>query len=167
MRHNRHYLRALLLLLGGGALLLLIRGFLIPKSFNEYGFYRGDNVEEQMNKPTRFAAKEACAACHEDIWKKHQKGSHAKVQCQNCHAPLSVHVNLETGDFVDKMPINKSSKLCLRCHLQLPSRPKTQPQIDVETHISRTAPTAPPRSDEVCLTCHTPHDPKIKRQHGM
>ena len=153
MRHTKHYFRAAFLLIGGAFLFLLVRAFLIPPSFGEYGFYRGANVEEQMAKPIHYAAPDACAACHDAPWQTHQKGKHASIPCQDCHAPLSEHVDIEKGELVAPMPIQKTSKLCLRCHLKLDSRPKTQPQIIVQEHGEGAA----------CFDCHKPHDPKNPR----
>lgn len=150
------------MLFAGLLTFLIVRGLLIPRSFGEYGFYRADNVKEQMDKPIHFGSKDVCSACHDAIWNQHQKGVHVKVPCQDCHAPVSTHVDLEKGEFVDKMRIQKTSKLCLRCHTKLPSRPVNFPQIDVETHLEK-VPNA--HQTDVCFGCHNPHDPRGKR-HG-
>lgn len=156
-RHTKHYFRAGFLLVGGLVLLLMVRGFLIPRSFGEFGFYRGDNVEEQMNKPVSFAAKDACATCHAAEWEQQQKGAHAVVQCQNCHDRLSAHIDVDKGEMVGPMPIQKTAQLCLRCHMQLPSRPKTHPQINPEQHL-KDVPEA--HRADICFACHAPHSPK-------
>lgn len=141
----------MILLLAAGLLALLIaRGFLIPQSFNEYGFFRGKNVGEQMNIAMRRGAVDACQACHGTVWETHQKGSHKTVHCQNCHDSLSAHVDLERGELLAAMPIQKEAKLCLRCHATLPSRPKSFPQIDAATH----------GAGGDCFACHAPHSPK-------
>ena len=155
MRHTKHYFRISFLLIGAFLLFLLFRAFMIPHSFGDFGFFRGDNVQEQMDPPITFAPKETCADCHPDVAQKHSGGQHQPVQCQNCHEPLSVHVNLETGDFLDAMPIDRSTKLCLRCHRQLPSRRSDFPQIDLEKHL----PTDRMQNPEACVTCHNPHSP--------
>ncbi|MDO8518820.1 MAG: hypothetical protein Q7T11_01495 [Deltaproteobacteria bacterium] len=158
IRHTKHYFRAAFLILGGLGLFLLVRAFLLPSSFGKYGFYRGDNVAEQMAKPIHFAPKNACADCHGDIWEKHQTGSHSTVQCQNCHDALSVHFNAEKGEMVGPMPIQKNTKLCLRCHLDLPSRRADFPRINPEEHLKENPAAHDPG---VCGTCHSPHSPKI------
>lgn len=159
MRHTKHYYRALFLLVGGALLFLLVRAFLLPESFGQYGFYRGANIEEQMEKLPHFAKLNACADCHDTTWKSHQEGVHKKIQCQNCHDALSAHVDVKTGEMVGKMPIEPSKKLCLRCHWKLPSRPVTIPQIDLEDHLD-SLPNA--QDANVCSGCHNPHDPNLE-----
>lgn len=159
-RHTKHYFRAAFLLVGAILVFFVARAFLIPESFSRYGFYRGDNIEEQMNHKVQFANADACATVchqHDEIWQTHQKGAHAHVKCQNCHDLLSVHADAEKGEFIGEMPIQRDSKLCLRCHLKLPSRPQKFPQIDPQVHLAN-APEA--HKPDICLVCHSPHDPK-------
>src|SRR3990172_11506033 len=116
-RHTKHYFRAIFLLIAGVLLFFTVRAFLIPPSFGRYGFYRGDNVEEQMNHKVKFANADACATVchnHDDIWKTHQNGPHAKVKCQVCHDLLSVHVDEKKAEFIGEMPKQRDAKLCLR-----------------------------------------------------
>ena len=155
-RHTKHYFRAAFLIVGGLLFFFLVRGFLLPQSFGKYGFYRGDNVEEQMDKPVKFVPKDVCGQCHPDILAQNQKGPHTKIQCQSCHDALPVHVDLEKGEIVGKMPIQKTAQLCLRCHNKLPSRPKNFPQIDIEEHLKGNPKVHDP---EVCFNCHSPHNP--------
>ena len=160
IRHTKHYFRAGFLVFVGLLLFLLVRGLLIPSSFNKYGFYRADNVKEQMAKSVHYGSPDICADCHSDVWQQKQKGPHKPVPCQDCHAPLSEHVDLEKGELVGPMPIQRTVKLCLRCHLKLPSRPSTFPQIDLEDHLAKVPDAHKP---EVCLSCHSPHDPLGKK----
>lgn len=46
---------------------LLIRGFVVPKSFGQYGHYRGAAIAEIAARPVTFAGHQACADCHTDI----------------------------------------------------------------------------------------------------
>ncbi|MDO8526602.1 MAG: hypothetical protein Q7T03_02820 [Deltaproteobacteria bacterium] len=161
MQNSKHYFRAGALVIGGLFLFLLVRSFLVPSSFGKYGPYRGDNVREQMAKPTSYSAPNACADCHPDVWKKHSAGKHAPLPCQDCHAPLSQHFDLEKGELIGPMPIQKTSKLCLRCHLKLPSRPASFPQINPEDHLIR-VPEA--RQADVCFRCHNPHSPALRKK---
>ncbi len=154
MRHSKHYFRAAILILGGFFAFLTVRSLVLPKSWGEFGHYRGDNLAEQMAKPVSFGPPAICATCHGDVSELHQKGSHKTVQCQNCHAPLSVHI--KDGAFQELMPIDRSATLCLRCHAALPSRPKGFPQIDVKSHIEAAGLELAPG---VCLNCHQAHDP--------
>lgn len=159
MRHTKHYFRALILLAGAGLGFFLFRAFMIPASFGKFGHYRADNVAEQRQKPLRHAPQQTCADCHAEQFQQHQSAKHAAVPCQDCHAPLADHIDLEKGEMVGAMPIQRTSKLCLRCHRKLPSRPREFPQIDLEDHLAGVAPPHPP---EICLSCHSPHQPKPK-----
>lgn len=156
MRHSKHYFRAGFLILGGFFAFLIVRSLLIPKSFGQHGFYRGDNIPEQMAKPVVFGEKESCVECHPDVMATHKRGSHQTVQCQNCHAPLSVHI--QDGVFQEAMPVDRSATLCLRCHAALPSRPEGFPQIDVNQHLGSKGEAL---GTGVCLHCHMPHDPNL------
>ena len=155
MTHSKHYFRAGGIVVGGFFAFLIVRAFLMPKSFGQYGHYRADNVAEQRAKPLAFGAISACGECHAEQAMIHGKGKHQTVQCQNCHAPLAVHI--QEGVFQEPMPINRLAALCLRCHGELPSRPEGFPQIDVKKHLGGMAPEGP--SEGVCLRCHRPHDP--------
>lgn len=161
MHHTKHYFRAGLLIVMVLLLFFLVRSFLIPPSFGKYGFYRGDNVQEQTAKAVRFGPPNSCQDCHSEVWEEREKGKHQGVPCQDCHGPLGEHVNIETGEFVGEMPVRRTSKLCLRCHLKLPSRPEAFPQIDLEDHLVNVPDHTKP---EVCLQCHHPHNPVIKKK---
>ncbi|MBI2343690.1 MAG: hypothetical protein HYV02_05120 [Deltaproteobacteria bacterium] len=156
MKHTKHYYRIAAFLIGAIFLFLIVRAFLIPKSFGEFGFYRADNLSEQKRLPISFAARGDCAACHPDIATRHQQGPHQPVQCQNCHAPLTQHI---AGDGTHKapMPINRASALCLRCHRALPSRPTEFPQIQIVEH---TGLAEHELTEGFCIQCHHPHDPR-------
>ena len=108
-----------------------------------------------MSLPLSFAKRGTCGDCHE-IFEIHGKSKHQSVQCQNCHAPLAVHV--VDGEMKKLMPINRSPKLCLRCHRTLPSRPKDFPQIVVQDHVGEF------EQDlklGACIECHQPHNPSL------
>lgn len=160
MQHSRHYFRAGFLI--GGLLLLFFlgRSFLIPPSFGKYGFYRADNVQEQRAKTPRFGPPESCQDCHSEVWEDKEKGKHQGVPCQDCHGPLGEHIDMKSGEFLEKMPVRRTSKLCLRCHLKLPSRPEAFPQIDLEDHLANVPDHTQP---EICLKCHSPHNPLKKK----
>ncbi|MBI5299873.1 MAG: hypothetical protein HY877_06235 [Deltaproteobacteria bacterium] len=161
MRHSKHYFRAGFLILAGGLLFFVVRAFLIPSSFGKFGPFRSDDIKDQMEKPVQYGAPDACADCHTEIWQTHQKGIHLRVPCQDCHGPLSVHMDVEKGEFVGKMPIQKTSKLCLRCHSKLPSRPEAFPQIEVKEHLAKVPDANKP---DICFSCHNPHSPKLTQR---
>lgn len=156
MKHSKHYLRAGLLIVVGFFAYLIARSLLLPPSFGKYGFYRGDAVGEARERPLAFGTKESCAECHSGVVETHKKGRHESVQCQNCHAPLAVHI--KEGAFQEAMPVDRSAALCLRCHSHLPSRPAGFPEISVKEHLEAKGLAMAPT---VCLVCHKPHDPQL------
>lgn len=157
MRYSKHYWRAFFLIVGGFLIFLIVRAVMVPKTFGEFGHYRGANPQEQMDKPVSFASPDACKTCHADIDTIHRANSHKSVGCQNCHAPLIVHV--KDGNFVGDMPINKSPQLCLRCHRKLPSRPAAFPQIATKEHLQKSEDDL---EDGACTACHSPHKPAMR-----
>lgn len=152
--NHQHLIRAALLLGGALFVFFVVRALLLPHSFGQFGHFRGDNLTEQALKPVVHGAPSSCAECHDDKAKTMAGGRHATIPCQDCHAPLSQHV---TEDGMQPMPINKSFTLCYRCHQQLPSRPKSFPQIDFHEHVVSKGKTL--ESEEICLSCHQPHSP--------
>ncbi|GAB4304818.1 MAG: cytochrome c [Myxococcota bacterium] len=153
--HSKHLLRAIALifiaLIGG----LFLRGFLIPKSFGQYGFYRGDNVEQQRNLPIMHGERASCQPCHEAEFAKVMEAKHKNVQCENCHAPLANHIS--EGKKIAPMPKDRKATLCIRCHERLAARPKDHPQVEILKHVEEMGEKFSP---EICLNCHSPHSPK-------
>lgn len=154
MEHARHVFRIALVLVVLLACVLVFRGLLVPKSYGMYGSYRYDNVIEQMNvrQPVHRGAA-ACGECHGDQLKKRAAGSHKAVSCEVCHGPLGLHVK-DDGS-VDAPIIDRSYRLCARCHLKIDGRPARFPQVAFEEHVPG------PLESKVCLDCHDPHSPKL------
>lgn len=154
MEHARHVFRVSLVLLVGVIVVVIGRSFLIPRSFGLYGNYRFDNVAEQANvrSPLHGGAR-SCADCHDDRSAAIAKGTHARVSCEVCHAPLGKHV--KDGDVIAKMPVDPSVRLCSYCHLKIAGRPAKFPQISIEQHVEGGL------GDRGCLDCHDPHSPKL------
>ena len=157
MEHARHVLRMGLLLVLLVAGVVLARSLLLPKSFGKYGSYRFDNVAEQRNKPVMHHGAKSCAGCHEKQWKLREDGeAHLKVSCEVCHGPLAKHATGEVKDQDTKladMPVDKTWKLCARCHRKLEGRPETVPQIVFDSkHLK-----GDKLEGEACKSCHDPH----------
>ena len=55
---------------------LVVRGYVVPKSFGEYGHYRGAAIGEIAAHPMKFAGHQTCETCHTDI-AGHQDEGHA------------------------------------------------------------------------------------------
>jgi hypothetical protein len=139
--------RLVLLTMGIVGSYLAARYFLTPPSFGEFGWYRGDALEERASLPRHYAGKEACSECHEDKAKQLAKFEHKSLSCEVCHGPGQQHVDAPD---VDKFkPDKKNTTSCLRCHEENPTRPKWLKQINVRDHYS----------GQKCVECHVPHAP--------
>lgn len=124
---------------------LIARYFLVPESFGEYGWYRGNALREIAALPTTFAGEVSCADCHAEVAETKARGKHAGLSCETCHGPLGFHAE----DPTLLPPKQRDYRFCLRCHENNPSRPAAFPQIDVADHAGTLS----------CLTCHQPHHP--------
>jgi hypothetical protein len=128
---------------------LVIRHYVVPKSFGQYGHYRGAAIGEIAQRPIHFAGHEACESCHSDILEMKKVGKHAGVSCEACHGPLAKH-----ADAPSIAPAKlDTSVLCIRCHAASAAKPKGYPQI-AEDHSAGLA----------CETCHKPHSPAISTE---
>ena len=86
------------------------------------------------------------------------EGKHATVSCEVCHAPLGEFANHgEVMEEARQMPVDRSFKLCGRCHQRLVARPATFPQVVLEDHVAERG--ADMTSEGVCLDCHDAHNP--------
>jgi Zn-finger protein len=117
-----------------------------PPSFNRYGHYRGDALEEISSIATNYAALNSCADCHEDEWKQKSEGPHSKMSCQSCHGPGQAHV---TDPSEANIVLPAADKFCVRCHSKNNSRPRNFPQIVVKEHTE----------GKKCTVCHLTHNP--------
>ena len=150
MEHSKHIWRGAILLVLVLVAVVLGRHFLVPPSFGELGFYRGDALYGFMEPAPRHGAPGACAECHDDVAAAKAAGGHAAVQCETCHAPLATHV--VDGDVIAPMAVDRSWRLCAYCHRRLEARPAAVAQIDLHEHLELEPGAAIPA--EACLECH-------------
>lgn len=143
-----HLFRLAAVFLAGLVLFLVLRGFLVPRSFGQYGHYRGAAIAEIADRPVHFAGHQTCETCHGDVQEKKAAGRHAHVNCEACHGPLGQHADDPTSVQPPKLD---TAVLCVRCHEQNAAKPKTFPQVASAEHSSGLA----------CDTCHQPHSPAI------
>ena len=132
-------------------LFLIVRGFLVPKSFGEYGHYRGDALQEIMAQPISYAGHETCEGCHNDVFDVKKAGRHFRVACESCHGPLQKHAE-DPATVKPQLPT--VATLCVRCHESNHSKPMDFPQVHSADHSSGLA----------CNTCHQPHSPRIEEK---
>ncbi len=120
---------------------------LVPKTFGEYGWYRGAALGEIAARKPVFAGMKSCDECHSDVLQKLAKYEHRTVSCESCHGPGRAHaddpdIKTPRGQFADGD--------CLRCHQSNPTRPLWIKQVDPIEHY---------RADK-CTGCHVGHQPK-------
>ncbi len=144
----------LLLLLGAFLLLAVIaRNYVLDPSFYQFGDYRGDAVVELAAGAPQFRGPAYCQACHADRHSEWTAGAHPSVNCEVCHGAAREH---PAGGALPKP--TDTIKLCTVCHEAMPARPAAQPQIVVAEHPFKHA------GALQCVTCHTPHSPRIGGQ---
>lgn len=136
--------RLVLLTIGIVGSYLVARYFLTPKSFGQYGWYRGDALMERASLPRTYAGQKACDECHSDKVQQIAKFGHKTLSCEVCHGAGQAHV--DSPDI--KLAVLNFSH-CVRCHEANPSRPKWHKQINSRDHYA----------GQKCTECHVPHAP--------
>lgn len=128
---------------------LLVRAHFVPKSFGQYGHYRGDALAELSSKPISFAGHQSCEECHADVLEVKRAGKHAGVNCEACHGPLATHA-ADPASVVPQLP--DTAVLCARCHEENIAKPKSFPQVASKEHSGGV----------LCKSCHVPHSPMLQ-----
>ncbi len=144
-----HLIRVALLFVCGLILFIVVRHFVVPTGFGQYGHYRPQALGEIAARPISFAGRDTCAMCHEDEFKMKQAGKHAGVGCEACHGALADHAD-DPSKLVPKKP--DTAVLCVRCHEANTAKPKNFPQVNSKEHSGGAA----------CGDCHKPHSPVIQ-----
>jgi hypothetical protein len=142
-----HLLRLALVFIAGVILFVVVRAILVPRSFGQYGHYRGNAIGEIASQPVHFAGHQTCETCHADLAAVKSKGKHVTVNCEACHGALANHA----GDPSVQPAKLDTAVLCVRCHAASAARPKSFPQIIADEHSGGLP----------CETCHQPHSPLI------
>jgi hypothetical protein len=156
---------------------LVVRHYVVPKSFGQYGHYRGAAMGEIAAHPAKFAGHETCETCHSDVADKKKAGKHAHVNCEACHGAIFERlaapepkpdlyerfVALVSRRIPPDPPLLRHAEdptsvkpvlpdtavLCASCHAASAAKPKGFPQVDPAEHSSGMP----------CQTCHNPHSP--------
>lgn len=147
-RDAGHLFRLAGVFLAGILLFLVLRSFLVPKSFGQYGHYRGNSLSEIAARPSNFAGHETCETCHSDVLEKKKDGKHARVNCEACHGALAKHADDPASVTPQKLD---TAVLCVRCHEANAAKPKGFPQVVSADHAGGLP----------CDTCHQPHSPAM------
>jgi len=158
---------------------LVVRHFVVPKTFGQYGHYRAAAIGEIAAHPAKYAGHETCEACHSDVVEKKMAGKHAHVNCEACHGAIYTTLPAEkpkmnpyerfVAMFIPPLPpdppllrhaedpmsvkpvLPDTAVLCAKCHTASAAKPKNFPQVVPADH-SGGAP---------CDACHQPHNPAI------
>ena len=105
-----------------------------------------------------YVGSETCQACHEDIFKAHQKSPHVAVEsrkklgfegksCESCHGPGSKHAESVAPEDIRnpaKLPPAETDKICLNCHLNQPTHAGRIQNSHAKNQVS-------------CVSCHAVH----------
>lgn len=141
-----HLVRLILVFAAGIVIFLILRGSLVPRSFGQYGPYRGDALAEIASRPISYAGHQVCETCHSDVAELKVQGKHAHVNCEACHGALAKHAD----DPASVVPVKlEPAKLCVKCHAANQAKPRGFPQIVAADHAG----------DADCRQCHRPHHP--------
>ncbi len=152
---KNHVWRPLIVVFAIVAVILAFRAWYVPEDFGShdrgftFGFHRLSNEQEWKDFPSKYQSADYCANCHEERAEESANGKHATIGCQSCHGPA-----LEHPDNPEKMPIDRSRDLCIRCHSELvmPSSARNDiPGIDPAEH----------NVDMECADCHNSHAPNL------
>jgi len=137
-------------------LILLFRMVYVPADFGAqergytFGFHRLSNEQEWKDYPAKYKDSAYCNECHDDKVANLSISQHAMIPCENCHGAAFEH-----PDNPEKLVIDRSRDLCIRCHAQLhtPSSGRSAiPGIDPDQH----------NPGMECSDCHNPHNPSLE-----
>jgi hypothetical protein len=148
VKDTEHLLRIAAVFVAGVLTFFGVRALFVPRSFGEYGHYRGDAITEAATLPIVHAGHQTCEMCHTDISEEKTKGKHAGVACEACHGPQAKHT--EDLSIVPVKP--DTTVLCPQCHEASAAKPKWFPQVDAKEHSGGLA----------CNLCHHPHSPSLR-----
>ena len=146
-----HVLRPLYVVLAFVVVILIARTVVVPKDFGihergyMYGWYRKANEEEWKAFKVKYQGKESCEGCHSEQNQQVRSFRHNIIECENCHGP-----GIEHPSEPQKLMIDRSRGLCLRCHtfLPYPTSKRTEIRgIDPDVH----------NPDLDCVGCHDAH----------
>jgi predicted CXXCH cytochrome family protein len=150
-----HTFRPVWLVIGVVVLILIARQIFVPPDFGigergfMYGYHRMSNEEDWKAVEVKYKTKEYCQDCHYEKYEDNMGSRHKIIQCENCHGPARDHPENPL-----KLVVDRSRKLCLRCHTFLPyptSQRSQLPGIIPEEH----------NPDVECSMCHNPHKPDL------
>ena len=144
-----HLVRLAAVMLLALLLFIVFRAAVVPKSFGQYGHYRGAAIAEIASRPVAIAGREVCEGCHTDVADQKRLGSHIVLSCEACHGAQAKHADDPANVTPPKLD---TAVVCARCHEANSAKPKAFPQVVTADHAAGIA----------CDTCHQPHKPNIE-----
>lgn len=123
---------------------VVARYMMVPRTFGQYGHYRGAALELVASRPPVFAGAKSCDECHADTRDLVEKFEHRRIYCEACHGPSKPHVI-----HPDLTTLKLDNDSCMRCHTKDTARPGFVKQVKAADHFA----------GDKCLECHLPHQP--------
>lgn len=165
-----HVWRPFLVVLILIAAFLILRTFLVPKDFGIHlqgtqygnyttGYYRKGDEDYWKAIKVKHRARDYCKDCHPEQFENVMKSKHAKVQCENCHGPAIDH-----PEKPEKLSIDRTRELCLRCHAALPYRPSVYAQLPGAPITLKMQDPDKHNPGIECVMCHNPHEAALKKE---
>lgn len=148
-----HLVRLAVVFAIGFIVFVILRAAVVPRSFGQYGHYRGAAIAEIASRPIALAGHATCETCHSDVADQKKLGKHFVVACEACHGALAAHADDPSSIQPKKLD---TAILCARCHEANSAKPKWFPQVVTADHSAGLA----------CDACHQPHSPKIETETG-
>ncbi len=105
---------------------VVLRAAVVPRSFGQYGHYRGAAIAEAAARPIAHAGHDACEACHTDVVDQKKQGRHVVVPCEACHGPLAKHADDPASVTPPKLD---TAVVCARCHEANAAKPAISPRL--------------------------------------
>lgn len=142
-----------------GARMIIVPSFTPANNDYRYQWHRVANQQEWKDYKVKYQGSTYCQDCHSEQYKKISASVHAKIQCENCHGAAIDH-----PDNPQKLQIDKSRALCLRCHSYLSYRPLEYRELEKKTiELKMVKPDEHyPDEDMQCISCHNPHKADFK-----
>ena len=149
LRDIEHLVRLAVVMALALIVFIIFRAAIVPKSFGQYGHYRGAAISEVASRSIRIASRDTCEGCHTDVADQKKLGRHVILSCEACHGAQAKHAEDPANVTPPKLD---TMVVCTRCHEANSAKPKTFPQVVTADHSGGIA----------CDMCHRPHMPKME-----
>ena len=146
-RSYEHLLRLAALFAVGVALFLVVRVFLVPADYGQFGRYRGGALMQIRARSIVYAGQLTCVECHTDVAEARKTNTHARISCESCHGPHAAHA--ADPSIAARKPDPRA--VCAVCHQPNPARARAIKTVVFADHAD----------PGPCTTCHNPHAPKL------